>query len=304
MTTQVFVPHIWPTKKPLLQLNMVGVALCLLASRVLNILAPRQLGIITNALSEGTAKEAFTALGIYAILEWMKSSSGVEGLRQWLWLPVQVNAHQALGTASYNHIMGLSCDFHDQKNSGELYAAMNQGSSIIELLEEILWYMGPQILDLFVACFYFYFLFDAYLVLIVVAVMIAYFWLSVYTTIWQTHLRRKNNVADRQRAQVLYDTMGSWRTVTYFNRIPHACQTYAKAVRLSQRIWQQSSSNDLILWAVRQTLLDIGTLGALTYGIYQIFYGGKSVGTFVTLLTYWGSVTGLSFLLTLDALTN
>ena len=289
---QVFFPYIWPTGRPLLQFNMAGVALCVLATRAVNILAPRQLGILTNALGDGAAKEAFVALGIYTALEWMKSYAGIEGLRSWLWLPVESHAALSLDIASYNHIMDLSCDFHDQKRSGELYAAMNQGASIIDLLETILYLLLPQVLDLLIACVYFYFLLDVYLVLIVVAVMVAYFWLSVHTAFNQADLRRKNNVAGRRKHQVMYDTMGGWRTVSYFNRIPHARQTYAISVRLFQRIVKQYAKSWVITFGLQSVVLEVGGFGALVYGTYQIAYGGKSVGTFVTLLNYWATITG------------
>jgi hypothetical protein len=49
---QVFFPYIWPTERPLLQFNVAGMGICMLADRFLNALVPLQLGLVVNILSE------------------------------------------------------------------------------------------------------------------------------------------------------------------------------------------------------------------------------------------------------------
>ena len=285
----VFFPHIWPFNRPILQLNMIGVGVCVLAGRALAILSPRQLGILINALGAGVGSNVFVALVVYALLQWLQSSGGIPGVQQFLWIPVESNAEQRLEIASYNHIMELSCDFHDGKRSGELYTAMYQGTSIVRLLDRVLYHLGPLVLDLVLACVYFYFLFDVYLVLIGVAITVAFFWISIHMTSWHTKLNRKNNKNYRGKQQVLYDTMGGWRTVTYFNRVHHAEEKYATSVDKFQTTSRQHSRLWYSAFAVQSIILDIGAFGAQAFAAYQVLYNGKDVGTFVTLVTYWGS---------------
>lgn len=52
---QFLLPFFWPQENPHLKLAYVGVGLCLLADRILNILIPLQLGQILAALSENGA---------------------------------------------------------------------------------------------------------------------------------------------------------------------------------------------------------------------------------------------------------
>ena len=56
---QVFIPFIWPSKDRVLQLHLIGVGLCLLAGRALNILIPRQVGIVANSLGLSEGKSAY-----------------------------------------------------------------------------------------------------------------------------------------------------------------------------------------------------------------------------------------------------
>lgn len=52
--SQAFIPYIWPIRNRRLQGFAGIVGFCLLAERILNVLVPRQLGIITDKLAKGT----------------------------------------------------------------------------------------------------------------------------------------------------------------------------------------------------------------------------------------------------------
>lgn len=61
-----------------------------------------------------------------------------------------------LKTAAYNQIMSLSRDFHTEKHSGELFKAIEQGRSITNLLDTVLFQIGPIFIDVVVAFSYLY----------------------------------------------------------------------------------------------------------------------------------------------------
>ncbi len=119
----------WPYGKRPLQLRMVGIACCVLLSRALNVLVPRQLGILVNTLGIGNTTSAYSALAFYILFNWIQSNMSV--FHDVLWGPVEIYARGSLECASYNHVMSLSCDFHDTKQSGEMFEAINQGSSVV-----------------------------------------------------------------------------------------------------------------------------------------------------------------------------
>ena len=272
---------------------MIATGFILLAIRALNVLVPRQLGIVVNALGGPDKSLPFRELAIYILLSFADSSAGLSTLRQFLWFPVELNATQALKTRSFNHIMSLSCDFHDNKQSGELYEAMYQGTSVINLLETIVFELSPMVVDLVIACAYFYYIFDAYMLLIVTTTMLSYLWATSFFTHMQTEVRRRNQRASRKCFQVLYDTMDGWKTVSYFNRLSHAQQRYAVGIKneMKSRLayWRLSYFTS----AVQSFVLDIGLYSACFYAVYQVIYGNQTVGKFVVLLTYWGQLSGM-----------
>lgn len=119
----IFLPYVWPSKSTdrKLQFNFLGVMLCLACARALNVLIPYQLGVMINAMGASQDRFPLMAIGLYIAFLTASSNVGIPLIKSWLWLPVEQYAYKSIKTASYNHIMGLSCDFHDDKQSGELF---------------------------------------------------------------------------------------------------------------------------------------------------------------------------------------
>lgn len=284
---QIFIPYVWPLKSRKLQASVAGVGFCIVLVRVLNVLVPRQLGRVTNSFEKLGSSHPVTEILLYIIYNLAASSAGIPAVRTWLWLPVEMNAHRELETKSYNHIMELSNDFHDSKRSGELLTAMWQGSSVISLLETLLCKLGPTFVDLVVACLYVFYLFDAYMVLIMTVTMMTYLWASVLSTGMSAKRRRTYVEASRGNHQLMYDTMSGWKTVTLFNRLGHT-QTRYKASNHqlidSKTVYYMFY---YVLNGIQSFIIHIGLFVAAFYAAFQVIYAEKSVGSFVTLLTLW-----------------
>lgn len=69
-------------------------------------------------------------------------------------MPVELKAEASIKTAAYDKIMTLSSDFHTEKQSGELYKSIQQGSFITWLIDTVAWSFFPTVADLFVAYLY------------------------------------------------------------------------------------------------------------------------------------------------------
>ena len=234
----------------------------------------------------------YLEVGLYIFYLWLKSSAGIRAVRNWLWLPVEQYAYKGITTAAYNHIMGLSSDFHDAKQSGELYKSIEQGKAVNELLETVLFEVLPMLIDLFVAFTYLYYLFGAYMALIVGTTTVLYFWISTYFTAMQSDARRGQTDISRKEYQILYDSMGNWKTVSYFNRTPYEQQRYSSTVGLHMKAQRRAWILYYVSWGAENLVLDCGLAGACFLAVYQVASGAQSVGSFVTLFTYWGQLIG------------
>ena len=155
----MFVPLLLPSKDRTLQLNLFGVFICLACARVLKVLEPRQFGIVLDRMSTVTSDvhlgSIMTEMALYIFYRWMESVL-VEPARRLFWAPIEQKADRSLQTAAYNHIMDLSRDFHTEKQSGELYTSISQGSSITNILKTVIFRILPVFADLALAVIYLY----------------------------------------------------------------------------------------------------------------------------------------------------
>ena len=125
----------------------------------MNVLEPRQFGIVLDRLStikgDGHFNSVILQTLLFVLYRWIDAVI-VGPIRRLLWTPIEQNAQKSIETAAYNHIMDLSRDFHTEKQSGELYTSINQGSSIIGILKTMVFEVLPVFIDLVVAAAYLY----------------------------------------------------------------------------------------------------------------------------------------------------
>ncbi|KAH0542717.1 hypothetical protein FGG08_002952 [Glutinoglossum americanum] len=159
----------------------------------------------------GKTQSAFNADAEKAVS--LGPNAGIGALRSYLWIPIDQYSYRAISTAAYNHIMNLSSDFHSNKKSGELYASIDQGRSINGFIDDVCFTVLPMLVDLIVAFGYFYYLFDAYMALIVGVVTVVYLWATTKLGAHQDQIRRDYRTSSRNEYHVLYESMGSWTTV-------------------------------------------------------------------------------------------
>lgn len=72
-----------------MQLNVIGVGICVLLARVLNVLAPRQLGVLLDSLDLSHGHVPILEFLLYLLYLWL-SQSVVSPVRRLLWIPVEL----------------------------------------------------------------------------------------------------------------------------------------------------------------------------------------------------------------------
>ena len=182
---------------------------CVLCTRALNLLEPRQLGIVVDSIGVSQAHMPVLEVLLWVVYRWADSSI-ISQIRYTLWLPFEQYADGSLKKAAYNQIMGLSRDFHTEKRSGELYTSVSQGDSLKAIIEVLLFKIGPMLIDLTVAFVYLCWIFGPYMALIVGTTTAIFLWTSAYFVDRQTESRRRLSGLHRKEFQVMYDTIGGY----------------------------------------------------------------------------------------------
>lgn len=204
----LFFPYLWPAKSLRLQVTVVICFTLVMVARVINVLVPYQVGVITNKLSGDDGDRSRVPWGgicLYIAYRLLQGNNGLLGaLRGTLWIPISQYSYQELSTAAFEHVHGLSLDFHLGKKTGEVLSALSKGNSINTFLEQVTFQVFPMLIDLAVAIGYFLIAFDAYYALVVAIVTFAYLYITIRLAQWRAQIRREMVNFSRQEDAVKY----------------------------------------------------------------------------------------------------
>jgi ABC-type transport system involved in Fe-S cluster assembly fused permease/ATPase subunit len=290
----IFLPYIWPTHDRKFQLYFVVLGANILAERALNVLYPRQFGIVIDKLYESatTGQIPWKEIAIWSILRLLTSgSSGLSVLSQMLEARLANWSHQKLNGAAFDHVMGLSMSFHDGKDSGEVIRAVEQAGSLNSLLRTVVLDTSPVLLDLVIACWYLTFLLDAYAVVIVVFVGLSFIFVTYYITVVLKRSRRVAAANGRAESRILYEMVSNWATVSYFNRRKYEQTKLAQTIKDATMANQWNNDVGLLLFAAQEFCQVFGRFLVTVLAAYRIAYGVIPVGNFVALESYWDTIT-------------
>ncbi|KAL4763962.1 putative vacuolar ABC heavy metal transporter (Hmt1) [Aspergillus foveolatus] len=291
----LFFPYLWPSKSRRLQLVVLVCFLLIILQRVVNVLVPLQVGIITNKLSHqgDEFRVPWFEICLYILFRWLQGNQGLIGsLRSTLWIPVSQYSYMELSTAAFEHVHGLSLDFHLGKKTGEVLSALSKGSSINTFLEQVTFQVVPMLVDLCVAIVYFLVALDAYYALVVTIVTFCYLYVTIRMAQWRAEIRRQMVNSSRQEDAVKNDSMVSYETVKYFNAEEYEFGRYRGAVSDFQRAEYHVLFSLNLMNTSQNTIFMLGLLIACFIAAYQVSLGQRDVGQFVSLLTYMAQLQG------------
>ncbi|KAL1640688.1 hypothetical protein SLS58_006702 [Diplodia intermedia] len=288
----VFLPYIWPYNNRRMQLWLSVLLFSIIVERFLTVLIPRQLGIITDALSDSreTGYFPWKELFVWAMLKLISISAGFELLRSMANSRIGVYAFRQLSSAAFNHVMSLSMDYHCSKSCGDVIKAIEQGSDIHDILDTVLFEAAPMLIDLVVAAVWLSSVFDAYMALIIIATSAVYIYAGVRANTFIVHRRREYTEGERKGNEILYDAVSNWQTVAYHNRGPFERARYAAIVdgytAKQVRYWDASDVSE----ALQSLIMALGLLASAFLAAARIAAGTAPVGHLVLLVTYWATI--------------
>lgn len=287
----IFLPYLWPTKSTKGKLCSLVLIFDLLINRFLRIWTPRQFGVITDTLIARDFDRACYEIGLWVFCIWLKSPAGPLGfIKQSALMEGQNFSYREVCRAAFQHVMGLSMDFHSNKDSSEIVKAVEQGNAINNLAELLLLDILPIIFDFLFAMYYIKSLFDGYMAFVTIIVGFSYVCISVKLTNW-TQLRRKTyKDASRTESNIVNESLRNWQTIMYFNQIEREKHQYERAVEDSLDA-KRAYKNRMNLGTTVETLIMfLGLLGASFLAVRKLSIVEASAGNFITLTTLWEAV--------------
>ncbi|GAB1320409.1 ATP-binding cassette-type vacuolar membrane transporter Hmt1 [Madurella fahalii] len=291
----VFFPYLWPSDSLKLQGVVLLCFILVLLQRAVNVMVPAQMEIVTNTLDPRTDTDdtPWVQLGLLILYKLLQGPSGLLGsLRSILWIPVSQHTYRALTTAAFEHVHSLSLDFHLGKRTGEVLSALNKGASINQFLEQVTFQVVPMLVDLMVAIIFFYINFGPLYSLYASVITFYYLYLTIRMAATRADQRRDMVNADREEEAVKNDSITSYETVKYFNAEKYEFDRYRNAIKNFQVAEAKVTWGINNMNACQSVVFMCGMLVALLTCGYQVSQGQRTIGQFVSLVTYLGQLQG------------
>ncbi|KAI3320340.1 P-loop containing nucleoside triphosphate hydrolase protein [Xylariaceae sp. AK1471] len=281
-------PYLVPRHDRKVQFCISVNILCIAADRALNVLVPRQLGLVTDRVLD--KQSPYRELTIWLLLRIMHSDSGTGLVRELVKIPIQQFSYRQVTNAAFGHVMDLSMDFHSERDSAEVLKAVEQGEALTNVMETAISDVAPAIVDLFISFWILYWKFSVYATLAMIVAAITFGLVQVITANWNTGNKRQSKKAEREEARAMHRAIQGWQTVSYFNMFFFERRRFGEAVdkRLEKnRDWgvRDAYSQAMLELLVPTTFFVLSCL--VTYDITQ---GVASTGDFVFLIQYWENI--------------
>lgn len=126
---------------------------------------------------------------------------------------------------------------------------------------------------------------------IVAVTTIMFFSASVYEISRKDENNRRYNESGKQKSEQLYESMGCWSTVCYFNRLKYEKDRYSHLVKRHLDSTHDLRVHGVVTDAGQDLALDIGHAAACLLAAFQIINGHHGVGDMSALLAYWVELT-------------
>ncbi|TDZ15241.1 ABC transporter aclQ [Colletotrichum orbiculare MAFF 240422] len=288
---KVLFPYLWPKDSPLYQAIVVFCLVLLIIQRAVNVAAPLQLGTLVDSLGRGTIP--YKEIILYVLYRALQGNQGAIGAaRSVLWIPVSQSLFRRLSCAAFEHVLGLSLEFHLNKKIGEVTSALSRGAAMNTFLENFCFQVFPMVFDIFVAGVIFFIKFDAFYTIIVFFIMWSYIFLTIYVAKYRGKQRRDMATKMREMEAIKTDAIMAYETVQ------HNCAVVPETKRFKDHVVVYQNAERLVQWSLnglnltQSSIFSLGTALLVALSAYKISIGEQSVGDFVGLINYFVQLQG------------
>src|SRR3569833_2008335 len=261
-------PYLRPKDSPQYQLIVVICAILLICQRILGALVPLQLGVVLASLGPG--RIPYREMALYVVYRFLQGGGTIGAAQSILWIPVEQSVDRRLSCAAFEHVMGLSLEFHLSKRTGEVISALTRGYSINTFLETLLFTIIPTIFDFFV--------------------MWSYIFLTIYVAKYRGRQRRAMSNKAREMDAVKTDAILAYETVQHNCAVGPETERYRSYVLDYQKAERLVTLSLCGLNFTQASIFSLGTALLVAVSAYKISRGQQTVPEFVSLIVYFSQL--------------
>jgi ATP-binding cassette subfamily B protein len=282
-------PFMWPSDRPDLKRQVMLAFAVLIVAKVVTVLSPYAYKWATDALSgDATAPGLFPAwLVVPAMLVVAYNlariaAAGLNQLRDAMFASVGQHAVRRLSGIVFRHMHALSLRFHLQRRTGGLSRVIERGTRGIEAIVRFTILNGaPTIVEFALMAAVIWWQLGFAYVLVIAAMIWAYFWFSVRISDWRIAIRRDMNDSDTDANSKAVDSLLNFETVKYFGNEAWESRRFDASMARYEKAAIKVNTSLAWLNFGQAVILGLGTGACMVLSALAIARGEQTVGDFV-----------------------
>eukprot|EP00435_Cladocopium_sp_Y103_P042829 s69_g11.t3 len=308
-TVRVLRPYFWPTSgRPsevlMNRIRALTTWLCVVLSKVSNIISPIFLARATNALASALQRrsleitpEIWWPLVEYAALVFLSKS--LKEAQSLVYIKVQQAASIEIADNTFAHLHSLSLDWHLRKKMGQTVRSMDRGiQAAQQTMQYVVLYLIPTLVEALAVALIFVFHFkNLQLAVFVLLNLIAYMYATIKVTLWRKKFRTATTKHDNDLHDRLTDSLVNYETVKYFTAEDYERREYRSLVESYQKTSMATQASLSFLNILQQLIVNFTLCGGMILATLRVLQTNGNLGDFVAVNTYIINVfTPLNFL--------
>ena len=264
----------------------IGLALVLIfLGKAAGVAAPVLLGEAINRLSEAPALAPGGGLGAFFVLLALGFAglrliaATAPNLREIIFTPVSQATMARAAEESFGHVLTLSLDYHQGKQTGALARIIDRGSRSTDfLIRSVVFNLGPTALELLLAMGVMASRLDWRFAAATFVTSVIYAVLTFRITDWRLAHRRELNLADGKAAGLSVDALMNFEAVKAFGQERRTVGAYAAALAAYVRAAVHANTSLSLLNAVQALVLNLGLATMVLLAGLEVLEGRMRLG--------------------------
>ena len=290
-TIQLLFPFLWPKNHNGLKIRIVLAIVCLLLSKITNLISPPILGSVVDSLTDLTEGiHELTIIPIALIIAYGLSRIATKlfgELRNAIFSKVSQNAIRQLTLNTFAHLHSLSLQFHLNRKTGALSKFIDRGTKGVDfLMNYVLFNVIPTIIEIFFVAGILFVLYGIKYAVVTLVTILLYVYLTYIITQWRLKFRRRMNEADNMVSSKLVDSLLNYETVKYFNNENYEFDRLDNSLKDYEGAAVENEFSLSYLNITQTVVIITGITLMLSMSVFDIKAGAISIGGFVVINAY------------------
>jgi len=268
---------------------LIFLASVLIAARVAEAYSPQHLSSWIDEVAKGGPNDVFSwhSFLLLVIMEIVKTSAFQDTAKSLAYLPIRQSSWRIVGPQAFRHVMDLSKDFHEERDTMALIDTIWRGDDLHDLLYFFCFDFLPMVFDGFAALYFISQTLGPCAIAFVTAVGVSNLCLSSRLIILTAGNQTRYNDQFTVHKTTSNNVLRNWRTVVVSNGQEHEENNFAQHLQKTQEAEAHFFHSYFSSLGAQDGVMAVARVLVFSLKIYHIQTHQARASDLFSLTVYW-----------------